>query len=135
MKLTPYLHLAGNASEALDFYATVFGGEITMRTTYGDSPMPSEDDWKDKLMHARLVFGDNMIMLSDSFKGQAPLSTGNVQLSIEISDAAKIESTFNAIAEGGTITMPLQEQFWGAKFGMLLDKFGIAWMFNHELKK
>ena len=135
MKLTPYLHLAGNASEALDFYAAVFGGEITMRTSYGDSPMPSEDDWKDKLMHARLVFGDNIIMLSDSFKGQVPLTTGNVQLSIEISDAAKIESTFNAMAEGGTITMPLQEQFWGAKFGMLLDKFGIAWMFNHELKK
>ncbi len=135
MKLTPYLHFAGNAAEALDFYAAAFGGEVTMRSTYGDSPMPTDEDWKDKLMHARLVFGDNMIMLSDSFKGQVPLTTGNVQLSIEISDAAKIDTIFNAMAEGGTVTMPLQEQFWGAKFGMLLDKFGISWMFNHELKK
>ncbi len=135
MKLTPYLHFAGNAAEALDFYAAAFGGEVTMRSTYGDSPMPTDEDWKDKLMHARLVFGDNMIMLSDSFKGQLPLKTGNVQLSLEISDAAKIDTIFNAMAEGGTVTMPLQEQFWGAKFGMLLDKFGISWMFNHELKK
>ncbi len=135
MKLTPYLHFAGNAAEALDFYAAAFNGDVIMRSTYGDSPMPSEEDWKDKIMHARLVFGDNMMMLSHSFKGQPPLATGNVQLSIEISDAAKIDSIFNAMAEGGTVTMPLQEQFWGAKFGMLLDKFGIAWMFNHELKK
>ncbi|MES2776618.1 MAG: glyoxalase/bleomycin resistance/extradiol dioxygenase family protein [Bacteroidota bacterium] len=135
MKLTPYLHFAGNAAEALDFYATAFGGEVTMRTTYGDSPMPSEDDWKDKIMHARLLFGDNLIMLSDSFKGQPALPTGNVQLSMEIVDAAQIETVFNAMAEGGTITMPLQDQFWGAKFGMLTDKFGISWMFNHELKK
>jgi PhnB protein len=135
MKLTPYLQFAGNAAEALDFYAAAFGGEVTMKGTYGESPMPSDDDWKDKIMHARLVFDNNMMMLSDSFKGQAPLTTGNVQLSIEISDAAKIDSIFNAMAEGGAVTMQLQEQFWGAKFGMLTDKFGISWMFNHELKK
>ncbi len=135
MKLTPYLHFAGNAAEALEFYKAAFGGEITMRSTYGDSPKHTEPEWKDKLMHARLVFGNNMMMLSDSFKGQEPLKMGNVQLSLEISDAARIETIFSAIAEGGTVTMPLQDQFWGAKFGTLIDKFGISWMFNHELKK
>jgi len=135
MKLTPYLNFAGNAEEALSFYAAVFGGEITMLSRYGVSPMPSDDDWKEKLIHARLLFEGNLIMLSDSFKGQPAVGTGNVQLSMEISDAAKIDTIFSALAEGGTVTMPLQEQFWGAKFGMLTDKFGISWMFNHELKK
>ncbi|MEO7313481.1 MAG: VOC family protein [Chitinophagaceae bacterium] len=135
MKLTPYLNFAGNAEEALNFYAAVFDGEITMLSRYGDSPMPSDDDWKDKLIHARLSFEGNLVMISDAFKGQPPLAAGNVQLSLEITDAAKIEAIFNAMAEGGKVTMPLQEQFWGAKFGMLTDKFGISWMFNHELKK
>ena len=135
MKLTPYLHFAGNAEEALNFYKNALGGEIIMLSRYGDSPMPSDEDYKQKLIHSRLQFGDNLIMISDSFKGQ-PFSThGNIQLSVEIENAAEIENIFNKMAEGGTITMPLADQFWGAKFGMLQDKFGVSWMFNCEQKK
>ena len=135
MKLTPYLHFAGNAEEALNFYKDALGGEVIRLSRYGDSPMPSDEDYKQKIIHSRLQFGDNLIMISDSFKGQ-PFSThGNIQLSVEIEDASEMEDIFNEMAEGGTVTMPLAHQFWGAKFGMLKDKFGVSWMFNCEQKK
>jgi PhnB protein len=132
MKLTPYIHFAGNAEEALRFYAAALNGEIAMLSRYGDSPMPVDEDYKQKVIHARLVFGDNMIMISDAFKGKDVHTNGNVQLSMEMADKAELEKVFAKMAEGGRITMPLQDQFWGATFGMLEDKFGVSWMFNKE---
>jgi PhnB protein len=130
MKLTPYIHFAGNAEEVLNFYAAALGGEIVMLSRYGESPMPTDEDYKQKVMHARLVFGDNMIMISDAFKGKEVSTNGNVQLSIEVPDKTQMETVFSKMAAGGKITMPLQDQFWGATFGMLEDKFGVSWMFN-----
>ncbi len=135
MKLTPYLHFAGNAEEALNFYAEALNGQIIMLSRYGDSPMPCDEDYKQKIIHARLQFGDNLVMISDSFKGQAVATNGNIQLSVEMEDRDKMDKVFAAMAEGGTITMPLADQFWGARFGMLTDKFGVSWMFNSENKK
>lgn len=135
MKLTPYLHFYGNAEEVLNFYKDVFDGEIVALSRYGDSPMPADEDWKNKIIHSRLKFGDNLIMISDSFKGQPFSTNGNIQLSVEVDDENKMEKVFNKLAEGGQITMPLAKQFWGAIFGMLQDKFGVNWMFNHEEKK
>ena len=135
MKLTPYIHFGGNARAALDFYKNVFSGKIQQLGTYGESPMPADEDYKDKVMHARLIFDGNMIMVSDVFKGQPVSTNGNIQLSIEMDDVNKMEEVFNKMAEGGTVTMPLADQFWGAKFGMLKDKFGVGWMFNCEKKK
>jgi PhnB protein len=135
MKLTPYLHFAGNAEEALNFYKDALGGEIIAINRYGNSPVPSDEDYKDKIMHSRLVFGDNLIMISDSFKGNAVSTKGNIQLSIEADSAEQINTLFEKMGAGGTVTMPLQRQFWGATFGMLVDKFGVAWMFNFEDKK
>ncbi|MEO5685683.1 MAG: VOC family protein [Chitinophagaceae bacterium] len=132
MKLTPYIHFAGNAEEALNFYKDALDGEILTLSRYGDSPMPADEDYKQKIIHARLVFGDNMIMISDSFKGSAVHTNGNVQLSVEVTDKKQLETVFNKMAAGGKITMPLQDQFWGATFGMLEDKFGVSWMFNKE---
>lgn len=132
MKLTPYIHFAGNAGEALNFYAAALGAEIVMLSRYGDSPMPVDEDYKQKIIHARLVFEGNMIMISDAFKGKEVSTNGNVQLSMEMNDKAELEKVFAKMAEGGKITMPLQDQFWGATFGMLVDKFGVSWMFNKE---
>jgi PhnB protein len=135
MKLIPYLHFAGNAEEVLDFYAKVFNEKILMMSRYGDSPMPSDDDYKQKVMHARLSFGESIIMVSDAMKGRPVSTDGNIDISVEIEDVVKMEKVFHDLAEGGTITMPLQKQFWGATFGMLKDKFGVKWMFNSEDKK
>jgi PhnB protein len=135
MKLYPYLHFHGNAEEALNFYARALNGTISSVNRYGDSPMPSDEDYKQKIMHSRLTFDGNMIMISDTFKGKTISTDGNIQLSVEVENEGEIDSVFNNMAEGGTVTMPLQDAFWGARFGMLKDKFGVNWMFNHELKK
>ena len=106
-----------------------------MTSRYGEAPMPIDEDWKNKLMHARLKFGNNMIYISDGPKDYKSSKDGNIQLSVDVPDENKIEEIFNKMAEGGQVTMPLANQFWGAKFGMLKDKFGIGWMFNCEFKK
>jgi PhnB protein len=135
MKLTPYIHFEGNAEEALNFYKDVFGGEVLVLSRYGDSPMPTDDDYKQKIIHSRLAFGNNLLMISDTFKGNKVYTNGNIQLSIEMPDADSVDVVFSKLAEGGKITMPLQVQFWGAKFGMLQDKFGVSWMLNYEMNK
>ncbi len=134
MKLIPYLHFAGNAREVLNFYKDALGGDIVQLGTYGESPMLSDEDYKDKVMHARFVFDGNMIMVSDVFKGQPVSTDGNIQLSVDVDNESKLDEVFNKMAEGGRVTMPLANQFWGAKFGMLQDKFGVSWMFNCEKK-
>ena len=129
------MHFDGDAEDALNFYKDALGGEIIMISRYGDSPMPSDEDWKNKLMHSRLVFDGNLIMISDAFKGNKAKKEGNVQLSVEVESIDRINEIFTKMAEGGTVKMELQDTFWGARFGMLKDKFGVDWMFNHELKK
>ena len=135
MKLNPYLHFEGYSEEVLNFYRDVFDGEILMLSRYGDGPMQVDEDWKNKIMHARLKFGDSLIMVSDGPKGFKTTTGGNIQLSVEMDDENKMNEVFNKLAEGGKITMPLQDTFWGARFGMLTDKYGTGWMFNHEKKK
>ncbi len=136
MKLHPYLNFAGNAEEALNFYKDALGGEVLTISRYGDSPMPSDDDWKQKIIHARLQFGDdNIIMISDTMKGNSISTHGNIQLSIGLDDEEKTKQIFDKLAEDGKIAMPLAKQFWGDLFGMLQDKFGISWMLNCTPKK
>jgi PhnB protein len=130
MKLNPYLNFAGNAEEAIEFYKNALDGEVVMLSRFGESPMPSDDDWKQKIMHSRIVFGDNIIMISDAMKGSPFSTNGNIQLSIGLDDEAKTNEIFNRLSEGGTVTMPLAKQFWGDIFGMLQDKFGVDWMLN-----
>ena len=133
MRLTPYIFFPGNAEEALHFYEDVFGGRISDLKRYEGSPMENVAQDKQKLMHARVSFGESMIMVCDGPEGTT--SASNIQLSVEFSDVNTMNERFKKLAEGGKVTMDLQDTFWGAKFGMLVDKFGIAWMFNHDRPK
>jgi PhnB protein len=135
MKLFPYLNFGGNCEEALNFYKEALSGEIIQIGRYGESPMKSSEDYKDKIIHARLQFGNALIMASDVMN-ERPINSGdNISLSVDCDNDQQLEEAFSKMATEGKITMPLQEQFWGAKFGMLTDKFGINWMFNCEKKK
>lgn len=134
MKLHAYLGFNGNCEEAINFYKEAFDGEILQLGRYGESPMETPAELKDKIMHARLQFGDTLIMFSDMM-GENEADPGTmISLSIECDSIEQLEKVFPKVAEGGKITMPLQDQFWGARFGMLTDKFGIHWMFNCEKK-
>jgi PhnB protein len=135
MKLHAYLGFRGNCEEAINFYKEAFDGEISQLSRYGESPMETTDDLKDKIMHARLQFGDILIMFSDMMGENEAQPGSMINLSIECDSIEQLERVFPKVAEGGKITMPLQDQFWGARFGMLTDKYGIHWMFNCEKKK
>lgn len=132
MKLIPYLNFAGNTEDALYFYQKVFEGTVSDVNRFGDM-IPAETNYQDKIMHARLAFGDNMLMFSDGMPGQ-PIDHGNgIYLSIGLDDEVRTRSIFAQLSDGGNITMPLEKQFWGALFGQVKDKYGISWMINCEL--
>ena len=133
--IVPYLNFNGNAAEALAFYAKAFDGKTLFQQTFGESPMESPAEFKDKIMPATFQAGNLTFMVSDCMPDQ-PVSGGtNLSLSMHFKSVEDIDKTFEALSEGATITMPLQDTFWGAKFGMLTDKFGINWMFNHDYPK
>ena len=133
MQLTPYIIFNGNCEEALNFYVTVLGGQIKDLMRFEGTPGESMSADKQKIMHSHFVADGFFFMASDSGMG-APTSdsSGQVHLSINFEDGAQQEKIFNALSEGGHVTMPLDDTFWGARFGMLTDKFGIKWMFNHD---
>lgn len=133
--IVPYLTFKCNAEEALDFYSKALNGSVVFSQKYRDSPMGVGPEYKDKIMHATFKAGDLTIMASDE-NGEHPATFGSsVNLSLNFTDLESIEKTFKALSEGATVTMPLQDTFWGARFGMLRDKFGFHWMFNHDIKK
>ena len=131
MQLTPYIMFNGNCEEAMNFYAGALGGEIKEFSRYEGSPAEGMSDDKSKVMHARMVAGDSSIMGADA---QQPAQGNNVHLSLNFDSVEKGEKIFAALSEGATVTMPLQDTFWGARFGMLTDKFGINWMVNCDKK-
>lgn len=133
--IAPYLFFDGNCREAMNFYKQCFGGTLDL-ITYADAPpqkAPAHSE-KDKIMHSSLRKGDFSIMASDNPKS-TPVVGDNIHLSIDCQTIPEVQALFKAMSQGGTITMPLADTFWGSHFGMLIDKFGIYWMFNVELKK
>lgn len=134
MELEPYLHFSGQCEEALNFYAGVFGGEIASISRFEGSPMGKDvpPDYQQKVMHANFKSPTVKFMGSDGMPGGNPERGSRVSLSLGGNDVAEGERIFNALAAGGTVSMPYQDTFWGAKFGMVTDKFGIDWMVNVE---
>lgn len=135
MTLTPYINFNGNAKEALDFYAKALDGKVTQSQTFGDANMAKDDTMKDKILHAVFEAGALKFMVSDCPPGVSVKEGDVISLSLNFTDPETIETTFTALAEGGKITMPMQDTFWGARFGMTKDKFGVHWMFNHDKKQ
>ena len=139
MPVLVYLNFDGNCRDALEFYRSVFGGEYMMITTFGEGPddIGIADSDKDKIMHATLMIGDGVIMASDTPSNFGPpLSVGNnFSLTYPTQSKEETDELFAKISEGGTVTMPVEEQFWGAYFGACTDKFGINWQFNYEMPK
>ena len=92
---------------------------------------PSEEhappEWRDKILHASLAVGDNLLMGSDAPPDDYETPKG-ISVSIHIADPADAERVFHALAENGTVQLPIQQTFWAARFGMLVDQFGIPWM-------
>jgi PhnB protein len=129
--LCPYLNFDGKTADAMKFYQSVLGGKLTVQT-YADAFPDTPPAMKDRVMHAHLENDALSFMASDTNPQHDPrfVPGNNISLSIVGNDSAKLTEYFNGLAEGGTIVMPLEKQFWGDVFGMLTDKFGIQWMVN-----
>jgi PhnB protein len=133
MPISPYLNFDGNTREAVEFYARVFETEPQQVTTFGDGPenpdYPLPEAARNRIMHARIYVDGTPLMFSDIWPGMPGEFTvgNNFNLTITGKDRAKMERQFYALAEGGSIGMPLQETFWSKLYGQVRDKFGIEW--------
>ncbi len=129
-QLVPYLFLYGRCEEALEFYKTVFGGSYELMRVK-DSPVAHEmpPDSGDRVMHASFTADAIAFMASDG-RDVKPVDpdAGNISMSLSLDDGARGERIFSALAAGGKVGMPLDEAFWGGRFGMVVDKFGTDWM-------
>lgn len=130
--LVPYLTFNGNCREAMSFYQACLGGELELMP-FGEAPMELPAGSELLIMHAVLKKDDLNLMASDSMPDQPVNFGNNVSLSLNCQSKEEADAYFQALSAGGTITMPLEVTFWNAYFGMLVDKFGVCWMFNYDL--
>jgi PhnB protein len=131
MQVQPYLFFNGRCEEAIEFYQRALGAKVEMIQRFKDAPDHAQmpPGMADKVMHASIRVGDSAVMASDG-RGEGTTKFEGFSLSLTVADEAQAQHTFNALAEGGAIQMPLQKTFWTPAFGMVSDKFGIVWMVN-----
>src|SRR5690606_31076271 len=130
MQVSPYLLCNGNCAEALRFYEQVLGGTLTALQTYGESPAREQvaPELHDKVVHACLDLNGMLVMASDNAMGYE--KTQGFAVSIGVKSTAEGRRIFDALANGGEVTMPFSETFWSPGFGMVTDRFGTPWMVN-----
>ncbi|HEX4605181.1 MAG TPA: VOC family protein [Candidatus Angelobacter sp.] len=131
-EINAYLIFNGNCREAMTFYQQCLGADLQL-APFSDMPggnIPKEA--RDRTMHARLTKGAAVLLASDNMVGMPFQQGDNFSIALQCESAQETEELFNALSAKGTITMPLQETFWAARFGMFKDQFGIHWMLNFE---
>jgi PhnB protein len=131
MQSNTYLNFNGECKAAFNFYEQCLGGKISGIMTYEKSPMAEQNptEQRDKIMHVQLNVGDMILMGSDAPPGCFEKPQG-FNVNLQFDDVAEAERIFHALAENGTIKMPIQATFWTKRFGMLVDKFGTPWMIS-----
>ena len=133
MKLNPYLLFDGNCEAALNFYEQALGAKTLSMMRYDGTPacaqMPA--DMKSKVLHARFAVGDVVVMVSDCPPDRYTKPQGQA-LALSADKPAEAERLFHSLAEGGTVTMPIDKTFFAERFGMVTDKFGVPWMVSCE---
>lgn len=133
--INPYLNFNGNTEEVFNFYKSVFGGEFAMVMRYDGAPgcedMPETE--KDKIMHIALPIGSTMLMGTDMPEAMEKVKAGtNTSLCISVDSREEADRVFNGLSKGGTVTMPMEDMFWGDYFGAFIDKFEISWMISYD---
>jgi PhnB protein len=129
MIVQPYLFFDGRCDEALEFYRSKLGAEVTALVRFKDSPDPSMcvPDAGEKVMHSSFRIGENTVMASDG-RCQGQPSFQGFSLSLTVPNEAETERLFAALADGGQVQMPLAKTFFSSRFGMVADRFGVSWM-------
>ena len=131
MQVQAYLTFADRCEEALEFYKTRVGAEVTALMRWSDSPDPemkAPPDRDNKIMHAAFKIGDTTLMADDGMGGQEKAEFKGVTLALSAASDADTKRLFDALGDGGSVRMPLAKTFWTSSFGVLTDKFGVPWM-------
>lgn len=144
MVINPYLNFNGNTEEVFDFYKSIFGGDFPFIMRFNEMPQEANDaegctgesipeNDANGIAHISLPIGKTMLMASDVPSNMPQVSAGsNISLCISVDSRADADRIFNALSNGGTIQMPMQDQFWGDYYGMLVDKYQIQWMVSYN---
>jgi PhnB protein len=128
MQLNAYLHFGGDCEEAFRFYEQALGAKIEMKSTFADTPMAAQmPAMKDKIVHARIRIGDQIVMGSDAPPDRYTRPQG-FSLSLGAQSVEEAERLFKALSQGGEVRMPMAQSFFAERFGMLIDRFGVPWM-------
>ncbi len=131
--LAPHLNFDGRANEAIELYVRALGAEVLDKRTWGDMPgagdkLPPEK--RTNVMHARLRVGSALVFMNDAMPGGPAFPRTNGTQMVEIDDPSELARAFDVLSEGGEVVMALHDAFWGGKFGLLVDKLGVPWMFH-----
>ena len=129
MNIQPYILLGGQTEAAIAFYQATLGAKVVMMMRFSDAPdqgMITKEN-KNLIMHASIQIGESMLLMSDG-NCDNPEPIKSCSLSLNIPNLAEAEATFHKLAEGGTVTLAFGKTFWSEGFGMLVDRFGVAWM-------
>lgn len=129
MSVNPYLTFPGTCAEAIAFYEETLGATVNMRMTFGEAPTPPPPEWGEKIIHVDFSILGSQIMACDAPPGMYVKPAG-FNVTLNLTDADKAKTWFEALAAGGVIGMPLSKTFWATAFGMVTDRFGIPWMVN-----
>ncbi|MNU79318.1 hypothetical protein D3C71_689320 [compost metagenome] len=134
MKISPYLIFNGDCRAAFTFYQQCLQGNLEAMMTFGETPaaehVPKEHH--DLIIHTCLKVGDQMLMASDTTPDRPTPGMSGCSISLNVDSIAEADRVFSALSDGGKVEMPLEATFWAARFGMLVDRFGVSWMVNCE---
>lgn len=133
--LIPYLMFNGNCETAMQFYAEVFKGEIFSVMRYAEGDMPVAEEYKQKIMHCELQAGEKLnLMAADSTPDQGEYKPGNAMtLMVDFEEQAEQDRVYGELSKDGHVVLPIQKMFWGARFGMVTDKYGFMWQLHYTL--
>ena len=127
--LNPYLSFATNARQAMEFYKSVFGGDLNV-TDFGQGGMPHDPAESWKVMHAQLRSAGGFVLMGSDTPASMGSPRANGQISLSGNDEAELTGYWNKLSDGAAVVMPLAKAPWGDSFGMLTDKFGVPWLVN-----
>jgi len=126
--INPYISFKGNCREAIEFYKSALGAEVTFVQTVGESPMADMGPAANILHCSLKILGSTVMMSDDPSPGAA--AAGNISLAAGLNDVAEARRIFDSLADGGAVIQPLAKTFWAEAFGMVTDRFGVRWMIN-----
>jgi PhnB protein len=132
-RCSAYLKFNGQAADAIRLYESALGAEVKAIMRFGDvDAIKTPPELKDRIMHSEIKIGESTVMISDAMPGRPqPEGAGRVEVLIDFDTPESMAQSFQALSNQGEVVMPIEDTFWGAKFGVLVDPFGITWLLHH----